>query len=299
MKNLITTILLVLIATTLSYSQSEKTYHIFNYQTFDTDIFNFVPIKREGVTDQKFNYALRILDDTKSITKNDPKKLTVTDFWNITSAFVTLKEPAENIEISFKKAIALDAKSVCSYIQMAGASNLEKAIPETFLPFYANCLENSSNKNDKLDVVQYATDNKLDIRLVSLINSIDLDDQKFRLVTPLDQVKQRPFDIQNERRIDSLYAVYKTYIGKTLVGKDYESVMWSVIQHSDIHTMERYLPQISKAVEQKELSAEPLKMLIDRVYTVKYHYQIFGSQLGVPVADEKTKSEVIKNYKLE
>ena len=299
MKNLITTILLVLIATTLSYSQSEKTNHTFNYQTFDTDIFNFVPIKREGVTDQKFNYALRILDDMKSITKNDPKKLTVADFWNITSAFVTLKEPAENIEISFKKAIALDAKSVCSYIQMAGASNLEKAIPETFLPFYANCLENSSNKNDKLDVVQYATDNKLDIRLVSLINSIDLDDQKFRLVTPFDQVKQRPFDIQNERRIDSLYAVYKTYIGKTLVGKDYESVMWSVIQHSDIHTMERYLPQISIAVEQKELSAELLKMLIDRVYTVKYHYQIFGSQLGVPVADEKTKSEVIENYKLE
>jgi hypothetical protein len=74
---------------------------------------------------------------------------------------------------------------------MAGASNLEKAIPETFLPFYANCLENSNNKNDKLDIVQYATDNKLDIRLVSLINSIDLDDQKFRLVTPLDQVKQR------------------------------------------------------------------------------------------------------------
>jgi selenocysteine-specific translation elongation factor len=119
------------------------------------------------------------------------------------------------------------------------------------------------------------------------------------LVTPLDQVKQRPFDIQNEQRIDSLYAVYKTYIGKTLVGKDYESVMWSVIQHSDIHTMERYLPQISKAVEQKELSTEPLKMLIDRIYTVKYQYQIFGSQLGVPVADEKTKSEVIKNYKLE
>ena len=73
---------------------------------------------------------MRILDDTKSITKNDPKKLTVADFWNITSAFVTLKEPAGNIEISFRKAIALDAKSVCSCIQMAGASNLEKAIPE-------------------------------------------------------------------------------------------------------------------------------------------------------------------------
>ncbi|WP_183575785.1 hypothetical protein HDF18_17875 [Mucilaginibacter sp. X5P1] len=299
MKKLITITLLVLLVTTASYSQGDKANHIFNYQTFDVDIFNFVPIKREGVTDQKFNYALRILDDTKSVTNNDPKKLTVTDFWNITSAFVTLKEPAKNIEIAFKKAIALDAESVCSYIRMAGATNLEKAIPETFLPFYANCLEHSSSKNDKLDVKQYAIDNKLDITLVTLINSIDLDDQKFRLVTPFDQVKQRPFDIKNEQRIDSLYAVYKTYIGKTLVGKDYESVMWSVIQHSDIRMMEKYLPEISKAVEQKELSAEPLKMLIDRIYTVKYHYQIFGSQLGVPVADEKTKSDVIKNYKIE
>lgn len=299
MNRLITITVLVLIATTSSYSQSEKTDHIFNYQTFDTDIFNFVPVKREGVTDQKFNYALRILDDTKSVTKNDPKKLTVADFWNITSAFVTLKEPAQNIEVPFKKAVAMDAKSVCSYIQMAGASNLEKAIPETFLLFYANCLENNSNKNDKLDVTKYASDNKLDIKLVLLINSIDVDDQKFRVVTPFDQVKQRPFDIHNEQSIDSLYAVYKTYIGKTLVGKDYESVMWSVIQHSDIHTMERYLPEISKAVGQGELSAEPLKMLIDRVYAAKYHYQIFGSQRGVPIADEKTKSAVIKNYKIE
>jgi hypothetical protein len=299
MKNLITITFLVLIATTASYSQGEKNSHIFNYQTFDTAIFNFVPIKREGVTDQKFNYALRILDDTKSITKNDPKKLTVADFWNITSAFVTLKEPAQNIEIPFKKAIALDSKGVCSYIQMAGASNLEKAIPETFLPFYANCLEDSSSKNDKLDVRRYAIDNKLDIRLVALISSIDSDDRKYRMVAPFDQGKQRPFDIKNEQRIDSLYLIYKTYIGKTLVGKDYESVMWLVIQHSDIHTMEKYLPEISKAVGQKELSVEPLKMLIDRIYTVKYHYQIFGSQRDVPVADERTKSDVIKNYKLE
>jgi len=298
MKSLITITLLVLIVSTSSYGQSEKADYIFNYQTFDIDIFNFVPVKREGVTDQKFSYALRILDDTKSITENDPKKLTVSDFWNITSAFITLKEPAKNIEIAFKKAIALDPNSVCSYIKMVGASSLEKAIPETFMPFYAHCLENSGNVNAKLDLKQYAIDNNLDLKLVALINSIDLDDQKFRLITPFDQVKQRPFDIKNEQRIDSLYAFYKTYIGKTLVGNGYESVMWSVIQHSDIHMMEKYLPEISKAVGQKELSVEPLKLLIDRIYTVKYHYQVFGSQLGIPLADEKTKLDVMKNYNI-
>lgn len=288
-------------ATTLleNHSQVTKADYIFTYENFDTDIFNFVPVKRDSVTDQKFSYALRILDETKSATKGDTKKLNVADFWNITAAFVTLKEPAINIEIAFKKAIALDAERVCYYIRMTGASNLEKAIPGTFLPFYANCLENSGNKNDKPDVKQYVIDSTLDMKLVTLIKSIALDDQKFRWERPFDQAKQRPFDINNEHFIDSLYTVYKTYIGKTLVGKDYEYVMWSVIQHSNIDMMEKYLPDVSKAVEQKELPVAPLKMLIDRIYTAKYHYQIFGSQTDVPVADEKITVSTKRKYNIE
>jgi hypothetical protein len=281
------------------YSQPNNTDHFFTYQSFDTDVFKFVPIKREGVTDDKFNYALRILAETKSATNGDPKKMNVADFWNITAAFVTLKEPPINIEIAFKKAIELDPNSVCSYIHMTETSNLEKAIPGTFLAFYANCLQNGSNKNDKLDVKQYAIDNKLDVKLVALMNTIGLNDKKFRVITPFDQVKQRPYDIKNEHLIDSLYAIYKIYIGKTLVGQDYESVMWLVIQHSDINTMEKYLPEVSKAVEQKELPAGPLKMLVDRIYVIKYHYQIFGSQGGVPVADVKTAASVKKQYNIQ
>jgi len=305
MKKVILLFFITLLGSTQSYCQTEKMDYAFNYQTFDTDIFKFVPFKREGVTDQAYNLAITILDNTKSATKGDPKNLTFSDFWNITSAFIQLKEPSKNIEITFKKAIALDAKAICSYIQMTGsASKLEKAIPETFLPFYANCLESSGNQSSKPDVKQYALDNNLDVKLVCLMSSIGADDQKFRVLTPVNWDKQHPLDIKNRHLIDSLYAVYKTYIGKTLVGKDYESVMWAIIQHSpssstDTYMMEKYLPEVSKAVEQNELAITPLKMLIDRIYTIKYHYQIFGSQTGVPVADEKTKSEIRKKYNID
>jgi len=280
------------------YSQTKNTDHIFNYQTFDNEIFKFTPVKREGVTDQKFNYAMRILSETKYATNGDPKQLNVTDFWNITSSFVDLKEPAINIETAFKKAINLDPKSVCSYIKLSGNSGLDKIIPGTFLPFYANCIESTATDN-KTDVKQYAIDNKLNIELVSLIDSIDVNDQKFRTVIPFNVDKQKPLDLHNQFLIDSLYSIYKTYIGKSLVGKEYEDIMWLVIQHSNIKTMEKYLPSVSKAVDEKELDVVPLKMLIDRIYTIKYHYQIFGSQPNVPVADEKNKSAVMENYNIE
>jgi hypothetical protein len=97
MKKVILLFFMTLLGAAQSYCQTEKTDYIFNYQTFDTDIFKFVPVKREGVTDQAFNLAITILDNTKSGSKGDPKNLNVADFWNITTAFMRLKEPSKNI----------------------------------------------------------------------------------------------------------------------------------------------------------------------------------------------------------
>jgi hypothetical protein len=102
--------------------------------------------------------------------------------------------------------------------------------------------------------------------------------------------------------IDALYKKYETYIGRSLVGKKFENVMWAVIQHSNIDMMERYLPVIKKAVTDKEIEVGPLKMLIDRFYGLKYGYQIFGSQgegFGFKLADEKTKNEIKIMYGIE
>lgn len=43
----------------------------------------------------------------------------------------------------------------------------------------------------------------------------------------------------------------------------------------------------------------PFEMLIDRIYTIKTKQQIFGSQSGYPLADEKTRAAVKQEYGLE
>jgi hypothetical protein len=180
-----------------------------------------------------------------------------------------------------------------------GASGLDKIIPEKFLPFYANCSQTATTESLKMNVAHDAETNKLNPELVRVMNSIYLNDTKYRMVNPVDWSKQKPLDERNQRLIDSLFNIYQTYIGKSLVGKQLESTMWLVVQHSPLAMMERYLPIMATAISQKQLDEVPFKMLIDRIYWLKYNYQIFGSQgAKIKVADDEIRNEVIKKYKL-
>jgi len=141
---------------------------------------------------------------------------------------------------------------------------------------------------------------EMNINLVELISSIQEDDQKYRnrdYKKNLD--KQNNLDSLNLQIIDSLYEKYNTYIGKSFVGEKLEHVMWLVIQHSNIQKMEEYLPIIAEATKNKELSLMTLAMLLDRIYTTKYGYQIFGSQHGVELGDENIITKVKTEYGLD
>lgn len=270
-----------------------------NAQNFNKEILKFNPVKAADVSDERFNYAKRILEETRSDAKGNPENLNVADFWNITTALIVLKEQKELIGVAFKKAVDTDAPAVCSYIEALGCAAISKAIPELFYPFYANCLQNKKT-DPKFDSKKYAEDNHLNVKLSSILNTIVINDEKYRSSDPVDWGLQRPLDLKNQQLIDSLFSIYKTYIGKTLAGPKLENTMWLVIQHSDIGIMERYLPVIKKALDEKQISLAPFKMLIDRIYSIKYHYQLFGTQgSGVSVADEKTKNEVMKHLNIE
>lgn len=43
--------------------------------------------------------------------------------------------------------------------------------------------------------------------------------------------------------------MYGVCLGRSLVGKEYETVMGAVIQHAEPEMMERYLPVVHRAVE--------------------------------------------------
>ncbi|HEX6746213.1 MAG TPA: DUF6624 domain-containing protein [Longimicrobium sp.] len=67
--------------------------------------------------------------------------------------------------------------------------------------------------------------------------------------------------------------------GSTMVGEDGAEAAWTILQHSDQETQERYLPLVRQAVERHELGADMLAMLEDRVRMRRGEKQLYGTQL--------------------
>lgn len=88
---------------------------------------------------------------------------------------------------------------------------------------------------------------------------------------------QTPLDSLNTIRILEIIEQHG-YPGKTLVG-DQAGTAFMVIQHADIEIQEKYLPVLTAAAEQDELSYRSLALLIDRVLMRQNKPQIYGSQL--------------------
>ncbi|MDF2934517.1 MAG: hypothetical protein K0R36_3848 [Chryseobacterium sp.] len=227
------------------------------------------------------------------------------DYFNILNAFLKLEETKENINVAFKKFVS--AKGSCEYI-LAFESSIKSnhkydIVREDYNQQLAKCKSNSDVKKE-LDISEYSKSNNLNFSLTEKIYNVGVNDQKYRSYDEAKEMSnsQQVLDKKNQAIIDSLYKTNKTYIGKSLVGKKFENVMWAVVQHSNVEMMEKYLPIIKKAVFDKEIEVGPLKMLLDRFYGLKYGYQIFGSQgdgFGFKSADEKTKKEIKKKYGIE
>ena len=53
---------------------------------------------------------------------------------------------------------------------------------------------------------------------------------------------------------------------------------WSVIQHSNIKTIEKYLPIIKKATENNQLFSHAYPFMLDRLCVLKNIPQLYGTQ---------------------
>ncbi len=272
----------------------------FEYSNFENQFLNYEPTKKTQVSKTDFDYALIIIQETKSGTKNNPENFSSSDYFNILSAFLTLKESEENIKMVFQKFETAEGSCDLSmYIEKKVEKNPKyDIIRKDYIRQLEQCKANKIQEKT-FDIAEYSKTNNLNLNLIKKINNISLDDKAYRNKSnDENSSEQRKLDIQNQHAIDSLFKVHKTYIGRTIVGEKFESVMWSVIQHSNIEMMTEYLPIIQKAVKENELSVVPFKMLIDRLYGLKYGYQIFGSQngFGFELADDEKRKEIKLKY---
>ena len=273
-----------------------------DYENFEHQILLYEPVARQDIDQKSFDYGSMILEETKSATKNSPENFNVADYMNVLSAFLTLKESLSNIELAYQK--FEDAEGSCEYI-IAFENTFENnpkyaPIRNKFRKKLEECRSEPSRDEVKFDIPEYCRSNKLDLKLVQEIIQINNADQQYRNGNGVPD-KQSVSDRKNQLKIDSLYRQYGTYIGRTLVGEKFESVMWAVIQHSNQEMMEKYLPVVHKAVEENELDETPFKMLIDRYYGLKYGYQVFGSQngFGFDMADEDQRRAIMQKYGIE
>lgn len=275
----------------------------FSYDNFENQLLLYQPEQNSKISKKDFDFANMILRETKSATNNKSDNFNLGDYFNILEAFVTLKESKKNINIAFEKFI--NADDSCEYV-IAFEKSIKKnpkydIIREDYLNKLKECISEPIVEK-KFDIEKYCEFNNLDIDVVKQITVIKNNDEKNRLISSKKLAsEQKVLDKKNQKLIDSLYQKHQIYLGKSLVGEKFETVMWAVIQHSNIEMMAKYLPIIQKAVKEKELDVVPFKMLIDRFYGLKYGYQIFGSQsgFGFELADDKKRKEIELKYGIE
>ncbi len=275
----------------------------FEYNNFEDQILSYEPTQNIKTSKKDFDHGCMIIKETKSATKNKTENFNLTDYFNILSAFLSLKESKENIKIAFEK--FKNTEGSCEYV-LAFEESI-KTIPKyrvilaDYLDELKKCKLNPIEEK-KFRIEEYCKSNNLNLDLVKKIDQVKIDDQKYRKDS-FNKLKkdQQKLDKKNQKIVNSLYNKHKTYLGKSLVGKKFESVMWAVIQHSNTEMMAKYLLIIQKAVKEKELDVVPFKMLIDRFYGLKYGYQVFGSQsgFGFELANDKKRKEIKLKYGIE
>jgi len=264
---------------------------------------DYTPPKPNGVDDETYRNGILMLQNAYGQMKRDDKKIFAHDYWNISASYLKMGYPKDTI---YHYLLLAKQTNEADFCMIAKANNdhfggLENSriywvVGDSYKKLMEGC-ESLPNKDIKINPSEYALENKYDLNLVVKLDSIRALDQKYRN-GGYNSTLQNPIDEKNILEVETIIKKYG-YPGTSLVGKEYESVAWLVIQHSDLVYQEKYLPLINDAVKSKELPEATLKMLIDRVYTKKTGCQIFGSQNGVKFADEKTIDKVKKEYNID
>ena len=131
------------------------------------------------------------------------------------------------------------------------------------------------------------------IALLTELETILTDDQKFR--AQLDETKEQygweskemkklladmdHMDSINEKKVIDILDKHG-WLGADVVGQDGNMALFLVIQHSNIKTMEKYLPMMREAVKNKKAHGSQLALLEDRVALSNHRRQLYGSQIG-------------------
>ena len=149
------------------------------------------------------------------------------------------------------------------------------------------------------EVILFVLENKekaekdLDKPLVAILDSIHKEDQSYRWqIGEIEEKYGRDskemkehWKIINEKDSINLIKIEKIldergWLGPDIIGRQGNSTLFLVIQHSNLEAQIKYLPMMREAVKKRNANPSSLALLEDRVALRQGNRQIYGSQIG-------------------
>jgi len=261
----------------------------------------FIPAKPDNVSEKDYQHGLEILKNSYQQVVESNHNVIANDHWNFATAYFILGQPKEMIYDFLFKSKSSNKNFFCKSVEVYNNNRpientgFYKLIGEDYRELISDC--SVLTEEEEFDVNEYIKTNKYDKELIYALNDLRTEDQKLRSGKDKDLEKQNKFDETNLLKAEEIIKKYG-YPGIDMVGKNFASVIFLVIQHSDLEHQEKYLPLIAKTVSENQLGKFALRLLLDRIYTKKTGQQIFGSQVGVDFSDKKTIEDVKQKYNL-
>jgi len=114
------------------------------------------------------------------------------------------------------------------------------------------------------------------------------------------QKKQYELDAVNRAELIKLFDKYG-YVGKSITGDNlYKNYICLLVEHGqNLTDQKKWLPIIAEAYNKGEMTANPLKMLLDRIGWKENNKQYFGSHIGVPFASKEDINAIKLKYGIE
>lgn len=249
----------------------------------------------------------RILEEQYENIKAFGGKIDCTNYWNIAVAYIHLDYSKD---------------SVLQYIQMSMREN-----PKKFLDLVDYSI--SFSNNDIKETRFYKTLGEQYIKVVTmgkeraklhlneekkitnvknqkvvqqLINMMEKDSRhrKDPMFFKDKDIQKKQYILDSINMID-LYAIYNEYgyPGKTITGdNEYKDYFCLMVEHGQNKKGEQrfWLPIIAEAFRKGELSAAPLKMLLDRIHWLEHGKQYFGSHLNIPMDTSENIKAIVDKY---
>ncbi len=275
---------------------------VFSCISLNAQDLSYFPKQRDAVSNSDYQAGIDILKTTYQSIKENKGKVSYAHYWNLAVAYTVLKEPNIDFVRNFLQECKKQSpKEFSFYIIQAKSANKTPfkgyLSRDEFDKMYKEALEVA--KQDKTKELVILPKNKIKGSISVILTELDKRDQKYREYGNIDDAKQRILDKENMQIIDSLYNQVGSYIGTSIAGENLNHVMWLIIQHNGLEVLTKYLPVLRTAVLNKELPSSCYKMSVDRVLCFQKGYQLYGSQIGMPLAPDNKLDSLINLYDLD